>query len=79
MTAADVSRDIRGHWGIENKSHYATPSTGKTTARLGRPKARTPSHRSGTSPWDYSASRTRTPSRKPQNGSAATGCGLSSL
>ena len=22
MTAADVNRHIRGHWGIENKSHY---------------------------------------------------------
>jgi len=22
MTAADVSRHTRGHWGIENKSHY---------------------------------------------------------
>jgi predicted transposase YbfD/YdcC len=22
MTAADVNRHIRSHWGIENKSHY---------------------------------------------------------
>ena len=22
MTAADVNRHTRGHWGIENKSHY---------------------------------------------------------
>ena len=22
MTAADVNRHVRGHWGIENKSHY---------------------------------------------------------
>ena len=22
MTAAEVNRDVRGHWGIENKSHY---------------------------------------------------------
>ena len=22
MTAADVNRHARGHWGIENKSHY---------------------------------------------------------
>ncbi len=32
----------------DNKSHYATPFTGKTTARPGQKTARTPSHRSGT-------------------------------
>jgi hypothetical protein len=26
MTAADVNRNIRGHWGIENKSHYIRDS-----------------------------------------------------
>ena len=40
MTAVDVNRHIRGHWGIENKSHYVRDTvTWKTTARPGQPKA----------------------------------------
>jgi hypothetical protein len=36
MTAADVNRHIRGHWGIENKSHYVrSPGTGLVVASCG--------------------------------------------
>jgi hypothetical protein len=49
MTAADVSRHVRKHWGIENKSHYATSFTGKITTRPGPATARKHSLRSATS------------------------------
>ena len=80
MTAADVNRHIRGHWGIENKSHYVRNTVYRednNQAWAAEGPHALASLRNLT--WDYSASRTRTPSRKPQNGSAATGCGLSSL
>src|SRR6266446_10495779 len=32
MTAADVNRHIRGHWGIENKSHYVRDTVGELAA-----------------------------------------------
>ena len=74
MTAADVNRHIRGHWGIENKSHYVrTPSTEDNSQAWRRSPHALASLRNLT--LGLSASKTRTPSRKPQNGSAATGRG----
>ena len=32
MTAADASRHVRGHWGIENKSHYVRDTTWREDA-----------------------------------------------
>ena len=32
MTAADASRHARGHWGIENKSHYVRDTTWREDA-----------------------------------------------
>lgn len=56
MTAADVSRHTRGHWGIEIRiTGSATPYTGKTTARPGPGTARTLSPHSATSHSGYSA------------------------
>jgi predicted transposase YbfD/YdcC len=49
MTAADLNRHTRNHWGIENKNHYATPHIARTTARHGQEKGPIPSRHSATS------------------------------
>ena len=56
MAAADVNKHTRGHWESRTRTTTsATPYTGKSTARHGQQKARTPSPHSGTSHLDYSA------------------------
>ena len=50
MTAADVSRHVRKHWGIENKSHYVRDTVYREDHGQAWPaKARRPSPRSATS------------------------------
>ena len=78
MTAADVNKHARGHWGIENKSHYVRD----TVYREDNSQAW-----AGEGPQAMASLRNLalglfrlkkvTASRKPQNGSAATGRGHS--
>ncbi|MDQ2877212.1 MAG: ISAs1 family transposase, partial [Actinomycetota bacterium] len=61
ITAADVNLHTRGHWGIEHKSHYIRDTIYRednSQAWAGEGPHALASPRSGTSRWDYSASRT---------------------
>jgi len=55
MTAADVNRHIRSHWGIENKSHYVRDTVYREDhGQAWAGTARRPSHRFATLRSGYS-------------------------
>jgi predicted transposase YbfD/YdcC len=73
MTAADVNKHARGHWGIENKSHYVRDTVyredhGQAWAGDG-PQALASLRNLALGLFRMKTSK---PSRKPRNGYAAT-------
>ena len=73
MTAADLNKHARGHWGIENKSHYVRDTVyredhGQAWAGDG-PQALASLRNLALGLFRMKTSK---PSRKPRNGSAAT-------